>query len=64
MIFVNGEACEATSKTVAAYLIGSGYDVRRVAVEYNGAILPKCDYDKTELQSGDRLEIVSFVGGG
>ena len=36
----------------------------RVAVERNGVIVPRNDWARTPLQSGDRLEIVHFVGGG
>lgn len=35
----------------------------RIAVELNRSILPPDQYD-TRLAAGDRLEIVSFVGGG
>ncbi|WP_260739082.1 sulfur carrier protein ThiS [Tunturiibacter lichenicola] len=36
----------------------------RVAVEHNGEIVPRSSWTKTELRSGDRLEVVHFVGGG
>jgi len=36
----------------------------RVAVEHNGNIAPRTSWSTTELVSGDRLEIVHFVGGG
>lgn len=65
MIKINGEYIEnLKDKTVAAYLMESGYDINRVAVERNGDILPKIQYDSTILQDGDSVEIVSFVGGG
>ncbi len=65
MIKVNGESIEnLTDKTVAEYLAESGYDIGRVAVELNGGILPKPQYESTLLQDGDCIEIVSFVGGG
>ncbi|OGS37623.1 MAG: thiamine biosynthesis protein ThiS [Elusimicrobia bacterium RIFOXYB2_FULL_49_7] len=35
-----------------------------VAVEYNGRILPKDDFDKTNLSDNDTVEILHFVGGG
>ena len=65
MIKVNGEKIENISgKTVADYISENGYDVRRVAVEINGDILSKARYESTQLQDGDSVEIVSFVGGG
>jgi sulfur carrier protein len=36
----------------------------RVAVERNLSIVRKSEYDGTVLEEGDRLEIVTFVGGG
>ena len=35
-----------------------------VAVELNRNILPKTQHENTLLQEGDRLEIVTLVGGG
>ena len=65
MIKVNGESIEnLTDKTVAEYLAESGYDIGRVAVELNGDILPKAQYDSTVLHDSDSVEVVSFVGGG
>lgn len=37
---------------------------RRVAVEVNRELVPRADYPATELQEGDSIEIVTFVGGG
>lgn len=36
----------------------------RVAVEHNGAIVRRPEWPSTAVNSGDRLEIVHFVGGG
>jgi sulfur carrier protein len=41
-----------------------GMNPRLVAVEYNGEILHRQFWGSTELQMGDRLEIVTIVGGG
>ena len=35
----------------------------RVAIELNRALLPRAQWDRV-LAAGDRLEIVTFVGGG
>ena len=62
---VNGEkVCLGKSFSLAAYLTARGFDSRMVAVERNGQIVPKADYEKVELQEEDSLEIVRFVGGG
>ena len=36
----------------------------RIAVERNGAIVERARWAETEIEPGDRLEIVHFVGGG
>ena len=36
----------------------------RIAVEHNGAIAPRASWPSTPIATGDRLEIVHFVGGG
>ncbi|MBQ8011524.1 MAG: sulfur carrier protein ThiS [Oscillospiraceae bacterium] len=65
MVKINGESIpDAEKKTVMQYLTDTGYDPKRVAVEMNGDILPKSQYESTALQDGDSIEIVSFVGGG
>jgi sulfur carrier protein len=37
---------------------------RLIAVEYNGEILHRQFWSQTQVQAGDRLEIVTIVGGG
>ena len=64
MVKVNGAELDIAGKTVAQYLSITNYDPKRIAVERNGDIVFKSQYDATILQDGDSLEIVSFVGGG
>lgn len=64
MVKVNGEPKDIAGKTIAEYLSTTNYDVKRIAVERNGDIVPKARYGETVLQDGDSIEIVSFVGGG
>ncbi|MCD8231333.1 MAG: sulfur carrier protein ThiS [Clostridiales bacterium] len=64
MVKINGTACDAAKQTLRAYLASAGYDEKRVAVERNGAIVPKSAYAETILEDGDEVEVVSFVGGG
>ncbi len=64
MVKINGDELNIAGRTVAQFLSESGFDIRRVAVELNGDILPKTQYESTVLQDGDSVEIVSFVGGG
>ena len=37
---------------------------KKVAIEYNGAIIPKSSFKKKYLKNDDKLEIVHFIGGG
>ena len=50
--------------TVHDLLENMGFDVSRVAVEINGLICPKARFQERMLEDGDKLEVVSFVGGG
>ena len=36
----------------------------RIAVEHNGQIVQRARWSETPVSSGDRLEVVHFVGGG
>jgi len=64
MVKVNDTELDLVGKTVSEYLATTNYDLKRIAVERNGDIVFKSQYDVTILKDGDRLEIVSFVGGG
>ena len=64
MVKVNGMELDIAGKTLAEYLATTNYDVKRIAVEKNGDIVPKAQYSETVLRDGDCLEVVSFVGGG
>ena len=65
MITVNGKQIQLTSEmSVADYLEQNNYQINRIAIEMNEEILPKYSYSETMLKDGDRLEVVTFVGGG
>jgi thiamine biosynthesis protein ThiS len=65
VIQVNGESRETTEgMTVRGLLDQLGLNAGRLAVEYNLQILPKAKWEETRIASGDKLEIVQFVGGG
>ena len=65
-VTVNGAERElATPAASVADLVREmGFEGKRIAVERNGAIVPKSRYGETRLADGDRLEIVGAVGGG
>ena len=64
MVKVNGTELGIAGKTISEYLATTNYDPKRIAVERNGDIVFKSEYDAAVLEDGDSLEIVSFVGGG
>ena len=64
MITVNGEKVEAMGKNLIEYLNEKNFDIKKIAVEINGEIVPKSKYSETVLHDGDKVEVVSFVGGG
>jgi sulfur carrier protein len=37
---------------------------KKIAIEYNGAIIQKANYKKKNLKNNDKVEIVHFIGGG
>ena len=59
----NSKTCEQ-NMNMPQLLIFLGLNPRLVAVEYNGEILHRQFWDDTILKDGDRLEIVTIVGGG
>ena len=62
---VNGEpkSCPDGTK-LSDFLVQISLNPRLIAIEYNGEILARPLWPDTTLQSGDRLEIVTIVGGG
>lgn len=64
MVYINGKDTDAAGKSIAEYLADTQYDMKRIAVEKNGEIIPKAEYSDTVINDGDNIEIVSFVGGG
>lgn len=64
-LHVNGEPRSCAPETrLPNFLHQIGLNPRLVAVEYNGEILHRQHWETTTLQEGDRLEIVTIVGGG
>jgi sulfur carrier protein len=64
-IQVNGEQrALAAGLTVAGLLTELDIRPDRVAVELNLTILDRNEFDRRSLQEGDRIEIISFIGGG
>jgi len=64
-ISVNGRALRVpTGSTLAKLLESLGLDRARVAVEVNLRVVPRAEHETLRLNHGDKLEVVTFVGGG
>jgi len=64
-IVVNGAAHRFEQPLeVAELLLRLELAGKKIAVEQNGAIVPKSAHASTVVNDGDRLEIVVAVGGG
>lgn len=64
-ITLNGaEITVAEGLTLGELVDKRGLERRMIAIEYNGEIIPRHDYDDTLVQAGDVLEVVHMVGGG
>ena len=64
-VFVNGEEREVPDAvTVTGLLTAIEVTAERVAVEVNREIVPRSLHAEHALREGDRVEIVTMVGGG
>lgn len=64
-IQVNGEQREVeASLSIAELLRQMELDPRYLAVERNLELVPRAEHAETLLAEGDRLEVVTLVGGG
>lgn len=62
---VNGkEVVLSSNQRLLDFLESNQYDLKKIAIERNGEIVPKAIYHQVILDNEDRLEIVRFVGGG
>jgi sulfur carrier protein len=64
-VVINGQSRTVNAGTTVAALIAElGLGDRKVAVERNREVVPRAQHATTILADGDRLEVVTFVGGG
>ena len=64
-IRLNGEPYELPGPcTILQLLERLEIHPRRVAVEHNLTIIKRQRYETTQINAGDQVEIVNFVGGG
>ena len=64
-VTINGKTeSVAAGISLKSLLILLGIKSERVAIEYNREIIDRDQFDVLHLKEGDRLEIITFVGGG
>ena len=64
-IYVNGDSRVVEENCTAAQLLETlGLGGKRVAMESNGEIVPRSDYDSHIIRQYDKIEIVHAIGGG
>jgi len=64
-VSVNGEAVQVPAGSTLHDLLRSlQLDRALVAVEHNLRVVPRAEHAALRLNHGDRLEVVTFVGGG
>jgi sulfur carrier protein len=64
-VIVNGQPRRVASKaTIAVLLDQLGLPAKQVAVELNLELVPRDAHAARMLHEGDRLEVVTLVGGG
>lgn len=62
---VNGENIQIiNNQKLSEFLLEKGYEITRIAVEYNGNVIPRKSFADIIIKDTDSLEIVCFVGGG
>jgi sulfur carrier protein len=64
-IQVNGQSREIAAGSTVSNLLGElGVTQPHVAVEVNLEVVPRAEHRDTMLSDGDRVEVVTLVGGG
>ncbi len=64
-IQVNGESRTVESAiTIGQLLVELSVPVETTLVERNRQVVPRTEFDSTQIEEGDVLELVRFVGGG
>ncbi|EAJ4505173.1 sulfur carrier protein ThiS [Campylobacter upsaliensis] len=63
-MIINGEKFDLKELKFVDYVRQKGLRADLIALELNGKIVPKSEFENLILKKGDKAEIVSFVGGG
>ncbi|MBX1798733.1 sulfur carrier protein ThiS [Campylobacter jejuni] len=63
-MIINGEKFEFKELKFMDFIQEKGFKIELIALELNGEIIPKSEFENLILKENDKAEIVSFVGGG
>ncbi|EAC1312391.1 TPA: sulfur carrier protein ThiS [Campylobacter coli] len=63
-MIINGEKLEFKELKFVDFIKEKGLKIELIALELNGEIIPKSEFENLILKENDKAEIVSFVGGG
>lgn len=64
-IRINGESRKLDSELKLDQLLSHfSMPLKRVAVELNGTVVRRADWETVQVTEGDKIEVVHFVGGG
>ncbi|ECV6871999.1 sulfur carrier protein ThiS [Campylobacter coli] len=63
-MIINGEKFELKELKFMDFIKEKGFKIELIALELNGKIIPKSEFENLILKENDKAEIVSFVGGG
>ncbi|EAH6126543.1 sulfur carrier protein ThiS [Campylobacter sp. US18a] len=61
---INGEKLDFKELKFMDFIKEKGLKIELIALELNGEIIPKSEFENLILKENDKAEIVSFVGGG
>lgn len=61
---LNGEKRTVQAATLAELVAELGLERRMIAIERNLEVVPKSRYAETQLEPGDRIELIHMIGGG
>ncbi|EAH6709453.1 sulfur carrier protein ThiS [Campylobacter jejuni] len=63
-MIINGQKLELKELKFIDFIKEKGLKIELIALELNGEIIPKSEFENLILKENDKAEIVSFVGGG
>jgi len=63
-IMLNGKQENSDARSIEQMVLQKGLKPDALVVEYNHAVIPQDQWGQIALKEGDKLELLSFVGGG